>query len=77
MFNTFDRADRESVEITRKLAEDAAKASGLSDGQAAKAARANTRVATGQERDRAVERSTIAEINRKARESRKSQGGEA
>lgn len=69
MFNTFSSADRESAEITRQLAEQAARRSGLSESQAAKAARANTRLALGQERDRTVERSTLAELNRKRRES--------
>ena len=74
MFNTFSSADRESAEITRQLAEQAARKSGLSESQAAKAARANTRLALGQERDRTVERSTLAELNRKRRESQNGGG---
>jgi len=67
--------DRESFEHHRDQAETAARDSGLSPSQAAKAARANARLATGQERDRQAEREAIAALNRKRRESQN--GGEA
>jgi hypothetical protein len=69
------RADRESFEIAREQAETAARRSGLSPAQASRAATANARLATGQERDRSAEREALAAINRKAREA--SQGGKA
>lgn len=76
MITTFNtRADRESFEHHRDQAETAARDSGLSPAQASRAARANARLATGQERDRQAEREAIAAINRAHRESQK--GGEA
>jgi hypothetical protein len=74
MLTSFDPADRESVEISRQLAEQAAKDSGLSESQASRAGRANSRIALGQERDRSTERSVLAELNRNRR---RNQGGEA
>jgi hypothetical protein len=71
------RADRESFEHHRDQAEQAARDSGLSPAQASRAATANARLATGADRDRAAEREALAALNRKARESRKSEGGEA
>jgi len=67
--------DQESFEAHRDQAETAARDSGLSPAQASRAARANARLATGQERDRQAEREAIAAINRAHRESQK--GGEA
>ncbi len=76
MFNIFStRADRENFEEHRDQAEQAARESGLSPSQASRAARANARLATGQERDRQAEREAIAALNRKRRESQN--GGEA
>ncbi|MBD2555227.1 hypothetical protein H6G51_18230 [Limnothrix sp. FACHB-708] len=69
------RGDRESFDIARDQAETAARRSGLSPAQASRAATANARLATGQERDRQAEREAIAAINRKRRESQN--GGEA
>jgi hypothetical protein len=68
--------DRESFDIAREQAEQAAKDSGLSPAQASRAASANARLATGADRDRPAEREAIAAINRKAREA-SSKGGEA
>jgi hypothetical protein len=68
------RADRESFEIAREQAETAARASGLSPAQASRAATANARLATGQERDRSAEREALAALNRAHRESK---GGKA
>jgi hypothetical protein len=70
-----NNGDRESFDIAREQAETAARDSGLSPNQASRAATANARLATGQERDRRSEREALAAINRKAREA--SQGGEA
>ena len=67
--------DRESFDIARDQAETAARRSGLSPAQASRAATANARLATGQERDRQAEREALAAINRKRRESQN--GGEA
>ena len=67
--------DQESFEAHRDQAETAARDSGLSPAQASRAARANARLATGQERDRQAEREAIAALNRKRRESQN--GGEA
>jgi hypothetical protein len=64
-----DGGDRESFDLHREQAETAARASGLSPAQASRAATANARLATGQERDRSAEREAIAAINRKVRES--------
>lgn len=69
MITTFStRADRESFEAHRDQAETAARESGLSPSQASRAATANARLATGQERDRSAEREALAAINRKRRE---------
>ncbi len=70
-----NRGDRESFETHRENAETAARDSGLSPAQAARAATANARLATGGERDRQAEREAIAAINRKRRESQN--GGDA
>ena len=68
MFNIFgSRGDRESFETHRENAEAAARESGLSPSQASRAATANARLATGQERDRQSERATLREINRRRR----------
>jgi len=67
--------DRESFEHHRDQAEQAARDSGLSPAQASRAATANARLATGQERDRQTEREALAALNRKARESQN--GGDA
>ncbi len=63
-----NRGDRESFEHHRDQAEQAARESGLSPSQASRAATANARLATGQERDRSAEREALAAINRKRRE---------
>lgn len=70
-----NNGDRESFDIARDQAETAARRSGLSPAQASRAATANARLATGQERDRQAEREALAAINRKRRESQN--GGEA
>jgi len=70
-----NNGDRESFEHHRENAETAARRSGLSPAQASRAATANARLATGQERDRQAEREALAAINRKRRESQN--GGEA
>ena len=67
--------DRESFDIARDQAEQAARDSGLSPAQASRAATANARLATGADRDRQAEREAIAALNRKRRESQN--GGEA
>jgi hypothetical protein len=69
------RGDRESFDLARQQAEQAARESGLSPAQASRAATANARLATGIERDRAAEREAVAAINRKRRESQN--GGDA
>jgi hypothetical protein len=69
------RDDRESFDLARQQAEQAARESGLSPAQASRAATANARLATGIERDRAAEREAVAAINRKRRESQN--GGDA
>ena len=70
-----NNGDRESFDIAREQAEQAAQASGLSPAQASRAATANARLATGGERDRRAEREAIAAINRAQREQAK--GGDA
>lgn len=70
-----NNGDRESFDIAREQAETAARRSGLSPAQASRAATANARLATGQERDRSAEREALAALNRAHRESQN--GGEA